>query len=106
MPKKINLADMQEHLFEMAERLLDDEVCSDTEKLKSEIDKAKALVGIAGQVVNIKDVENKTKEVNIKAMQVAHNCGLLYEPEGMNLKQLPSNEKGGVKVGSYGEYQD
>ena len=106
MPKKITLTDMQEHLFEMAERLLDDEVCSDTEKLQAEINKANALVGIAGQVIQIKDVENKTKEVNIKAMQIAHNCGLLYEPEGMNLKQLPSSEKGGVKIGPYGEYED
>lgn len=108
MPKKINLIDMQEHLFEMAERLLDDEVCSDSKKLQAEIDKANDLVRIAGQVIQIKDVENKTKEVNIKAMQVAHNCGLLYEPEGMSLKQLPSNarEKGGVKVGPYGEYED
>lgn len=106
MPKKISLTDMQEHLFEMAERLLDDEVCSDTEKLQAEINKANALVGIAGQVIQIKDVENKTKEVNIKAMQVAHNCGFLYEPEGMNLKQLPSKERGGVKRGPYGEYED
>ena len=106
MPKKITLTDMQEHLFEMAERLLDDEVCSDTEKLQAEINKANALVGIAGQVIQIKDVENKTKEVNIKAMQVAHNCGLLYEPEGMNLKQLPSNEKSNIKIGPYGKYED
>ena len=106
MPKKITLTDMQEHLFEMAERLLDDEVCSDTEKLQAEIDKANALVGIAGQVIQIKDVENKTKEVNNKAMQVAHNCGLLYEPEGMNLKQLPSNEKSNIKIGPYGKYED
>ena len=106
MPKKITLTDMQEHLFEMAERLLDDEVCSDTEKLQAEINKANALVGIAGQVIQIKDVENKTKEVNIKAMQVAHNCGLLYEPEGMNLKQLPSNKKSDIKIGPYGKYED
>ena len=97
---------MQEHLFEMAERLLDDEVCYTTEKLQEEINKANALVGIAGQVIRIKDVENKTKEVNIKAMQVAHNCGLLYEPEGMNLKQLPSNEKSNIKIGPYGKYED
>lgn len=106
MPKKITLTDMQEHLFEMAERLLDDEICYNSEKLQAEIDKANALVGIAGQVIQIKDVENKTKEVNIKAMQIAHNCGLLYEPEGMNLKQLPSNEKSDIKIGPYGEYED
>lgn len=106
MPKKITLTDMQEHLFEMAERLLDDEICYNSEKLQAEIDKANALAGIAGQVIQIKDVENKTKEVNIKAMQIAHNCGLLYEPEGMNLKQLPSNEKSGIKTGPYGEYED
>lgn len=106
MPKKITLTDMQEHLFEMAERLLDDEVCSDTEKLQAEINKANALAGIAGQVIQIKDVENKTKEVNIKAMRAAHSCGLLYEPEGMNLKQLPSNEKSDIKIGPYGKYED
>lgn len=106
MPKKITLTDMQEHLFEMVERLLDDEICYNSEKLQAEIDKANALVGIAGQVIQIKDVENKTKEVNIKAMQVARNCGLLYEPEGMNFKQLPSSKKGGVKIGPYGEYED
>ena len=106
MSKKINLTDMEEHLFEMAERLLDDEVCSDKEKLQAEINKANALVGIAGKVIDIKDVENRIKEVNIKAMQAAHNCGLLYEPEGMNLKQLPSKERGGVKIGPYGEYED
>ena len=92
MPKKITLTDMQEHLFEMAERLLDDEVCSDTEKLQAEINKADALVNIAAQVVQIKDVENKQKQVNIQAMETAHRCGLLYKPDGMELKELPSSK--------------
>lgn len=92
MPKKITLTDMQEHLFEMAERLLDDEVCSDTEKLQAEINKADALVNIAAQVVQIKDVENKQKQVNIQAMETAHKCGLLYKPDGMELKELPSSK--------------
>lgn len=106
MPKKITLTDMQEHLFEMAERLLDDEVCSDREKLQSEIDKANAIVGIAGQVIQIKDVENRQKQVNIQAMETAHKCGLMYKPDGMELKELPSNKKGGGKIGPYGEYED
>ena len=92
MPKKITLTDMQEHLFEMAERLLDDEVCSDTEKLQAEINKADALVNIAAQVVQIKDVENRQKQVNIQAMDTAHRCGLLYIPDGMELKKLPSSK--------------
>lgn len=92
MPKKTTLADMQEHLFEMAERLLDDEVCSNREQIASEIDKANALVNIAAQVVQIKDVENRQKQVNIQAMETAHKCGLLYKPDGMELKELPSSK--------------
>ena len=104
---------MQEHLFEMAERLLDDEVTDkNPEALQKEIDKANALVEIAAQVVNIKEVENRQKEVNVKAMQTAHDCGLLYKPAEMQFEALPTQGKtlqakgSSVKLGPYGEYED
>lgn len=113
MPKKTTLADMQEHLFEMAERLLDDEVTDKSpEALQKEIDKANALVEIAAQVVNIKEVENRQKEVNVKAMRTAHDCGLLYKPAEMQFEALPTQgktlqaKKSSAKLGPYGEYED
>lgn len=109
MPKKITLDDMTEHLFEMAERLLDtDDVCNTPENTAAEIERARAMVEIAEQVISIKDVENRQKETEIKAMEVAHKCGLFYKPSNMNLtvdnKRLPG--KSGIKVGTYGEYED
>ena len=113
MPKKTTLADMQEHLFEMAERLLDEEVTDkNPEALQREIDKANALVEISAQVVSIKEVENRQKEVNVKAMQTAHDCGLLYKPAEMQFEDLPmpgknlQAKKSSAKLGPYGEYED
>lgn len=106
---KNSLTDVKNHLIEAMERLNDDEFVSDKETLEKEIQKAGALSNLAEQVVNIHQVE-------INAMKVANECGLLYKPKGMELiykpkgmelKELPSNEKRqGRKIGEFGEYED
>lgn len=96
---KNSLTDVKNHLIAEMERLNDDEFVSNKETLKKEIDKANALSSLAEQIVNIQNSE-------INAMKTAKDCGLLYVPKEMELKQLPcSAKKGGVKVGPYGEYE-
>lgn len=51
------LSDLNNHLFEQLERLLDDDVCSDKEATASEIAKAKAVCDISQQIVNIANVQ-------------------------------------------------
>lgn len=105
MAMKTKMSDLSEHLFEMAERLLDtDDVCVDQKKTRMEIEKSRAMCEIAAQIINIKDVEIRQRETNIKAMAVAKDCGFVFKPEDMDLRQIP--QKGQVKIGPYGEYED
>ena len=108
MAMKTKMSDLTEHLFEMAERLLDtDDVCVNPEKTMMEIEKSRAMCDIAQQIINVKDVEIKQRETNLKAMQVAKNCGFVFKPEDMNLKELPKTDRSKTKqIGPYGEYED
>ena len=94
------MTDVKNHLIEAMERLNDDEFVSDKETLEKEIKKANSLSLLAEQIVNIQQVE-------VNAMKVAKECGLIYKPKEMELKELPSNEKSqGRKIGDFGEYED
>lgn len=83
---KTKLSDMTEHLFEMAERLLDDEVCSDKEHIASEVNKAQAMAGLADMVVKIESVKMEQFNSQIHAMEVANKLGLSYQPKELEFK--------------------
>lgn len=51
------LSDLNNHLFEQLERLLDDDVCNTKETTAAEIAKAKAVCDISQQIVNIANVQ-------------------------------------------------
>ncbi len=84
---KTKLSDMTEHLFEMAERLLDDEVCSDKEHITSEVNKAQALSSLADMVVKIESVKMEQFNAQIHAMEVANKLGLSYQPKELEFKE-------------------
>lgn len=92
---KTKLSDMTEHLFEMAERLLDDEVCSDKEHIASEVNKAQAMAGLADMVVKIEATKMEQFNSQIHAMEVANKLGLSYQPKELEFKD--KSEKADTK---------
>ena len=92
---KTKLSDMTEHLFEMAERLLDDEVCSDKEHIASEVNKAQAMAGLADMVVKIETTKMEQFNSQIHAMEVANKLGLSYQPKELEFKD--KSEKADTK---------
>lgn len=83
---KNKLSDVKNHLIEAMERLNDDELVEDKEKLEKEIQKAQALSTIAEQIVAINQVEINEKNANVNAMKIAYDLGFTYKPEGMLLE--------------------
>lgn len=79
---KNTLTDVKNHLIMEMERLNDEEFVSDEAVLEKEIKKANALSQLAEQVINIQQVE-------VNAMKTAKECGLLYKPNSIDLKELP-----------------
>jgi ATP-dependent protease HslVU (ClpYQ) ATPase subunit len=67
---KNNLSDLNNHLFEMLEKLGDDEEMQDTEKAKMLIAQSKAMCQVSSQILNI-------ARVQVQAIKTAENCGLL-----------------------------
>lgn len=96
---KTKLSDMTEHLFEMAERLLDDEICSDNEHIASEVNKAQALSSLADMVVKIESVKTEQFNSQIHAMEVANKLGLSYQPKELEFKE--KSDKADAKKNSY-----
>lgn len=82
---KNSLTDVKNHLIEAMERLNDDELVQDKTKCEQEIKKAQALTNLAGQVVQIEQVQINEKNMQLQAMSVANRMGYIYKPEGMNL---------------------
>lgn len=64
---------MEDMLMEMAEKLYDDEDCSDIEKMKALISRAQGLVGIA-------DTMTKMTETKLKMMQFQIEKGVELDP--------------------------
>lgn len=94
MAKKTKLSDMNEHLFEMAERLLDDkDICIDEETTKREIEKSQALVNIADAVCSIHEVAIEKAKTEIQMFNVAEQLGKTYTPEAIKLEEAESKKK-------------
>lgn len=62
---KNKLADLNDHLFSMLEKLDDDEVTG--EKLDEEINRAKAITSIAGQIINNANLALNAKKFQFEA---------------------------------------
>lgn len=65
-----NLSDLNNHLFAQLELLGSGELSN--EELEAEIKKSKAMTSISAQILKIADVQ-------LKAIKMAENCGLLNE---------------------------
>lgn len=65
-----NLSDLNNHLFEMLEKLGDDEEMQDKEKAEKLIAQSKAMCQVSSQILNI-------ARVQVQALRTAENCGLL-----------------------------
>lgn len=76
-----SLLDINEKLQQMAERLMNGEVCKDVDTTKTEVEKAHALVDIANTVVSLYDVENQQRETSLKMAKVADDMGYSYVPK-------------------------
>ena len=62
---KNKLTDLNDHLFSMLEKLDDDEVTG--EKLDEEINRAKAITSIAGQIINNANLALNAKKFQVEA---------------------------------------
>ena len=69
---KNNLADLNCHLFEMLERLEDDEIIEDEAKLKLELKRGKMICQVSGQILN-------TARLQVQALRLAEDTGLINE---------------------------
>lgn len=67
---KNNLADLNNHLFSMLERLGDDEIINDDKMLNAELSRAKAMCGVSKQILEV-------ARVQVTAIRTAEDCGLL-----------------------------
>lgn len=65
-----NLSDLNNHLFAQLELLGNGELSN--EELEAEIKKSKAMTSISAQILKIADVQ-------LKAIRVAEDCGLLND---------------------------
>ncbi|MBO7712233.1 MAG: hypothetical protein J6S85_01620 [Methanobrevibacter sp.] len=65
-----NLADLNNHLFEMLEKLNDEDEMQDKEVMEREIAKAKAICQVSGQILDV-------ARLQIAAIQTAESCNFL-----------------------------
>ena len=88
---KNSLTDVKNHLIEAMERLNDDELVQDKGKCEQEIKKAQALSNLAGQIVQIEQVQINEKNMQLQAMSVANKMGYVYKPKDMELIEKKKN---------------
>ena len=67
---KNNLSDLNDHLFEMLEKLGDDEEMQDPKKAEKLIAQSKAMCQVSSQILNV-------ARVQVQAIKTAESCGLL-----------------------------
>ena len=80
-----SLNDVKNHLIEAMERLNDDELVQNKTKCEQEIKKAQALSNLAGQIVQLEQVQINEKNMQLQAMSVANKMGYVYKPKDMEL---------------------
>lgn len=76
MGMKVKNSDMQEHLCEMMERLLDDELMKDPKKAQIEIQKAQSLNQLVSTSLEMQKVEQENKKILIAAVRTARDCNI------------------------------
>ena len=64
------MTDVWNHLVAQMERLDDDDLCKDTESVARETERAKAMVSLSQNLVQIGALQ-------LKALEVAENCGYM-----------------------------
>lgn len=101
MGMKIKNSDMQEHLCEMMERLLDDEIMKDAKKAQIEIEKAQAMNNLVSTSLEMQKVEQENKRIIITGMKVAKDCG--YKMNEMSAVLGIENKKNDSL--DYGDYE-
>ena len=62
---------MQNHLCEMMERLLDDELFQDKEKAEQELKRASVMSELVSTSLEMQKVENQKNEILVNAMDIA-----------------------------------
>ena len=82
-----SLTDVKNHLIEAMESLNDDELVADKTKCEREIKKAQALSNLAGQIVQLEQVQINEKNMQLQAMNVANKLGYIYKPKDMELTE-------------------
>lgn len=73
------LTDLNNHLFEQLERLLDDDVCKDKESAELEISKAKMVCEVSQQIVGV-------AQVQLQGIKLAQEWNLSKMPETLSLE--------------------
>jgi hypothetical protein len=69
---KNNLSDLNNQLFEMLEKLQDDDEMEDKEQAERTLKRARAMCQVSSQILNI-------ARVQVSAIKAAEECGLLNE---------------------------
>lgn len=70
---------VQEHLCEMMERLLDDELFQDSAKALVEIEKAKAMSNLVESSLQIQKVEAQQAQIKLDAIRLLIKSGYTLE---------------------------
>lgn len=64
-----HLSDLNNHLFEQLERLMDDDICKDAESTQKEIEKSNAVVNIAEKIIDVGNLQ-------LNAVKVSQNWNM------------------------------
>lgn len=89
---KNNLSDLNNHLFATLELLENDEILEDEAKLEKELKRAKAVVSVSSQILNV-------ARIQVSAIKTADACGFLNEemPALLSVKDSKAVLKGKQK---------
>lgn len=82
---------IQEHLCEMMERLLDDDLFQDVEKGKSEIAKAQAMSSLVTASIEMQELNNQRNQTMLQAIKVFTALG--YSIDEMKLIGVQFGER-------------